>query len=211
MVVTKVLKHRGKTPTYSVFLDGKNAFDVSDMTLVKFGLAAGKTLPPEMVEKIKDADSFHRGQKVALNYVSYRPRSSREVMVKLNEKGFPLGIAQRVVQHFQSVSLINDLEFARMFVRDKLRAKPIGRALLKQLLMVKGLSRQIIDEVLKEYVSDEDQQKAAVQLANKRLRLAGRSFSKLDPLKRKKRLLDFLLRRGFSNDVALKTVRNLLS
>ena len=211
MVVTKVFKLRGKTPKYSIFLDGTYAFEVSDATLMKFGLTMGKTLQEETVEKIKDADLFHQGQKVALNYISYRPRSSREVMVKLNEKGFPLGIAQRVVEHFQSVSLINDMEFARMFVRDRLRARLLGRILLKQQLSVKGISRQIIDDVLTEYISEEDQQKAAVQLANKRLKLAKRSFSRLDPIKRKKRLMDFLLRRGFSNDVAIRTVRSLLT
>ncbi|MBI3004975.1 MAG: RecX family transcriptional regulator [Ignavibacteriales bacterium] len=210
MVVTKVLRQRGKAPRYSIFLDGKHAFDVSDMTLMKFGLTTGKTLQEEMVDKIKDADLFYRGQKVALNYISYRPRSSREVMVRLNEKGFPLGIAQRVVQHFQSVSLINDVEFAGMFVRDKLRAKLLGRALLRQQLSAKGMSRQIIDDVLEEYISDEDQQKAAVALANKRLNTARRSYFKLEPLKRKKRLMDFLLRRGFSTDVASKTVRKVL-
>jgi SOS response regulatory protein OraA/RecX len=77
--------------------------------------------------------------------------------------------------------------------------------------MTKGISRQVIDNVLTEYVSDEDQRKAAAHLAGKRLKLAGKRFSKLDPLKRKKRLTDFLLRRGFSNEVVLKTVRNLLS
>ncbi|HLF20669.1 MAG TPA: RecX family transcriptional regulator, partial [Bacteroidota bacterium] len=140
MVVTKVLRQRGKIPKYSIFLDGKYAFDLSDTTLMKFGITTGKTLQEEMVDKIKDADLFHQGQKTALNYISYRPRSSREVMVRLNEKGFPLGIAQRVVQHFQSVSLINDVEFARMFVRDRLRAKPLGRSLLKQQLSVKGIT-----------------------------------------------------------------------
>ncbi|MBI4429593.1 MAG: RecX family transcriptional regulator [Ignavibacteriales bacterium] len=210
MVVSRVLRQRGKTPKYAIFLDGKYTFDVGDMTLMKFGLTTGKTLQPEMVEKIKDADLFHQGQKVALNYISYRPRSSGEVMVRLNQKGFPLGVAQRVVQHFQSVSLINDLEFARMFVRDRLRAKLLGRALLKQQLLAKGMSRQIIDNVLSEYVSDESQQKAATDLANKRLKLAKRSFARLEPLKRKRRLFEFLLRRGFSSDVANKTVRRIL-
>ncbi|MEK6565113.1 MAG: regulatory protein RecX, partial [Bacteroidota bacterium] len=139
------------------------------------------------------------------------PRSSREVMVRLNQKGFPLGVAQRVVQHFESVSLVNDGEFARMFVRDKLKAKHVGRALLKQLLYAKGISRQMIDEVLGEYVTEEDQQRSASELAAKKLKLAGRSFSKLDRMKQRKRLLDFLLRKGFSSDIAIKTVKAVLA
>jgi regulatory protein len=211
MVITKVLKQRGKIPKYSIYLDGKYGFDVSDATLIKFGLTMGRNVQDELLEKIKDTELFYQGQKIALNYVSYRPRSSREVMVRLNEKGLPLGIAQRVVQHFQSVSLVNDLEFARMFVRDKLRSKPIGRTFLKQQLLAKGIARNVIDEVLAEYVSDEHQREAAVELATKRMKQARKSLARLDTIKQKKRLLEFLLRRGFSHDIALKTVRQIFA
>lgn len=211
MVVTRVLRQRGKIPKYSVYLDGDYGFDVSDSTRIKFGINVGREMNSETVDKAEDAELFYQGQRVAINYVSYRPRSSREVMVKLNQKGFPLGIAQRVVQHFESVSLVNDGEFARMFVRDKLKAKHVGRALLKQLLQAKGISRQVIDEVIGEYVTEEDQQRSASELAAKKLRLAGRSFSKLDRMKQRKRLIDFLLRKGFSSDIAIKTVKVVLA
>ncbi len=211
MVVTRILRQRGKIPKYSVYLDGKYEFDVSDSTRIKFGINAGREMNSEILDKAKEAELFYQGQRVAINYVSYRPRSSREVMVKLNQKGFPLGVAQRVVQHFESVSLVNDGEFARMFVRDKLKAKHVGRALLKQLLYAKGVSRQLIDEVLGEYVTEEDQQRSASELAAKKLKLAARSFSKLDRMKQRKRLIDFLLRRGFSSDIAIKTVKAVLA
>ncbi|MEK7670103.1 MAG: RecX family transcriptional regulator [Bacteroidota bacterium] len=211
MVVTRVLRQRAKIPKYSVYLDGKYEFDVSDSTRFKFGINVGREMNSEILDKAKEAELFYQGQRVAINFVSYRPRSSREVMVRLNQKGFPLGVAQRVVQHFESVSLVNDGEFARMFVRDKLKAKHVGRALLKQLLYAKGISRQLIDEVLGEYVTEENQQRSASELAAKKLKLAARSFSKLDRMKQRKRLIDFLLRKGFSSDIAFKTVKAVLA
>ncbi len=211
MVVTRVLRQRGKIPKYSVYLDGKYEFDVSDSTRFKFGITAGREMNFDTIDNAKDAELFYQGQRVAINFVSYRPRSSREVLVKLNQKGFTPGVAQRVVQHFESVSLVNDGEFARMFVRDKLKAKHLGRALLKQLLQAKGISRQLIDEVLGEYVTEENQQRSASELAAKKLRLASRSFSKLDRMKQRKRLIDFLLRKGFSSDIAFKTVKAVLT
>jgi regulatory protein len=211
MVVTRVLRQRGRIPKYSVYLDGTYGFDVSDSTRFKFGITAGREMSSEILDKAKEAELFYQGQRVAINFVSYRPRSSREVIVKLNRKGFPLGVAQRVVQHFESVSLVNDGEFARMFVRDKMKTKHLGRALLKQLLQAKGISKPLIDEVLGEYVSEEYQQKAAAELAAKKLKLSGRTFLKLDRMKQRKRLIDFLLRRGFSNDIAIKTVKTVLT
>jgi SOS response regulatory protein OraA/RecX len=63
------------------------------------------------------------------------------------------------------------------------------------------------DEVIAELVSPQKQQTAALQAAKRKMQLSKKD---LDAEKRKKRLLDFLLRRGFSYDIALKTIRTTL-
>jgi regulatory protein len=182
---------------------------VTDSVLVTFGLRTGDPVTPEKIATIKSAESAKEAQHTAINYVSYRPRSSREVLEHLKRKGFAKDLAESIVRHFQSVTLINDLEFARMFVRDKIRRKHSGRALLQKLLAGKGISPAMIDTVLREYITDDDQKSAAQELASKRLRLTKRSMSKLDPLKQKQRLTGYLLRHGFSNEIVQKTVQAL--
>ncbi len=192
-------------------MDDVFGFDVSDEVLLKFGLGIGDKLDEQTVEKIATAEAMHRAHTIAVNYLSYRPRSSREVVDHLKKKGFAAELANKIVQHLAKQELVNDVEFARMFVRDKLKRKPIGKALMRRHLLEKGIPLHTIERVLKEYISEEDQQEAAAQLAAKRLQLAAASFAKLNPEKRKKRLLDYLLRRGFSSEIAIKTVRSVLA
>jgi regulatory protein len=211
VLITKIIKSRMERNSYAVFIDEAPAFQVSDEVLMKFGLLIGKRIDERMVEEIASAEAFTRARKIALNFISYRPRSSKEIVNKLSHKGFPSELANHVVRHLREVNLVSDLEFARMLVRDKLRGKPMGKAMIRRKLLEKGISFQIIERVLKEYISEEDEQQAATRLAAKKLKMSRSRFAGLESVKQQKRLIDYLLSRGFSTEVALKTVRVIFS
>jgi SOS response regulatory protein OraA/RecX len=63
------------------------------------------------------------------------------------------------------------------------------------------------DKILTELVSPQSQQASALQAAKRKIQLTQHLAKKIDAEKRKKRILDFLLRRGFSYEIALKTIR----
>jgi regulatory protein len=211
VLITKIVKSRKEGDSYVVFIDEAPAFQVSDAVLTKFGLLTGKRIDERMVEEIASAEAFGRAQKIAVNFISYRPRSSKEIVDKLSHKGFSPELAQQVVHHLREINLVNDLEFARMLVRDKLRGKPMGKAMMRRKLLEKGISFQIIERVLKEYISEEDEQEAAARLAAKKLKISRSRFAGLNSAKQQKRLMDYLLSRGFSTEVALKTVRVMIT
>ncbi len=194
---------------YSVYIDGSISFEVCDTVLLKFGLRANDSVDEKRVSAIKTAEAENQARTIAVNYISYRPRSSSEVLRHLLHKGISKEVAEPIVRHFETVSLINNLEFARMFVRDRLRRKPTGRALLKNLLATKGIAPAMIDQVLREYITEEDQTSAAKELASRRMNLTKRSMAKLDPLKQQQRITGYLLRHGFSNEIVQRTVRSL--
>lgn len=211
MYITKIIRKRTRKPSYSVHVEGTPGFELSDEVLKKFGLEVGNEISETTVEKILTAEAMERAKAIAINYISYRPRSAQEVVTKLTRKGFSSELARKVVLRLQEFRMIDDLEFARMFTRDRKRRRPLGRALLRRSLHAKGIAPHLVEQVLHEVVSDEDQEHAAAQLAAKHLRVAKRSYEKIDHARRRKRLYDYLLRRGFSNDIASKTVRALLS
>jgi regulatory protein len=209
VVITRIVKRKNKRRMFAVHVDGSYAFDVSDTVLVQYGLKTEDNIDQNKIAEIKASEVRKEAQLTAVNYLSYRPRSSREVIDHLGRKGFPRDLAESIVRHFETVSLINNLEFARMFVRDKLRRKPIGKSLIQKLLAAKGISSPMIQQVLSENISDEDQKNAALELASRRLRLTKRSMAKLDPIKQRQRLTGYLLRHGFTNEVVQKTVQTL--
>ena len=210
MLVTRIQKIRRQRNRYEIFLDEKPAFQVSESVVAKTGLFTGKHLDEEAVEKIVTADSRDRAHQIAVNFISYRPRSSKEIIDKLSRKGFAEDLIRAVVDKLRELLLINDIEFARMFLRDKLRGKPMGRALLRRKLHEKGISYQSIEHILNECITEENEQEAAKTLATRKLKMSRTRLSKLDPAVRQKRLADYLLNRGFSVEIAYKTARSII-
>lgn len=210
MLITRIQKIRRERNRYEIFVDDKAAFHISESVLAKSGLCNGKSIDQETIDSIILADSRERAHQIAVNFISYRPRSSKEVTDKLTRKGYAPDLVSDVVEHLRSLMLINDLEFARMLIRDKLRGKPMGRALLRRKLLDKGISFQTTERVLKEYVTDENEQEAAKALATRKLKMSRARFSDLEPAVRQKRLADYLLNRGFSTEVAYKIARSII-
>jgi regulatory protein len=194
-----------------VYIDGGVGFDVSADVLQKFDLHINQRIDDATVERITTAEAQHRAQSIAMNYISYRPRSSKEVVDHLMRKGYKKELAQRITRNLQSMKYIDDTEFARMFVRDRLKRRPSGYSMLRHALIARGISPAVVEKVLKEYVSDEKQLEAAHLLAEKRIKSINGSHSNMDQRKLRNRIFNYLLRRGFSTDVAQKTVRALLA
>ena len=210
MIITKIKKLRGRRQRYSVHLDGVPAFELSDWTIGKLGLHTGDDLDEDTIEKIKSTETVTQAKNNAVNYLSYRQRSSKEMINHLIKKGFTRECAEEVTRHLQSARMMNDLEFARAFVRDRLKRKPTGQALLRMHLIAKGIPSSMADTVLTDLISPQNQQASALQAAMRKIQLTRYSKRIPDNEKRKKRLLDFLLRRGFSYEIALKAIHTTL-
>jgi regulatory protein len=210
LIITKIKKLRGRHQRYSVHLDGVPALELSDWTIGTYGMHTGDDLDEPTVDKIKATEAETQAKSIAINYLSYRQRSSKEIKDHLMKKGFSRACAEQVIHRLQSVQMVNDLEFARVFVRDRLKRKPTGQALLRMQLLAKGIPSSMSDMVLAELISLQSQQDSALLAAKQKIRLAQNSKKEMDGEKRKKRLLDFLLRRGFSYEIALKTIRTTL-
>ena len=191
-------------------LDGVPTLELSDWTIGKLGLRTGDDLDESTVDKIKSTEAETQAKNNAVNYLSYRQRSSKEIIDHLMKKGCTRECAEDVTHQLQSAQMVNDLEFARVFVRDRLKRKPTGQALLRTQLLAKGIASSMTDMVLAELISPQSQQASALQAAKRKLQVTKYSKRNLDEEKRKKHLLDFLLRRGFSYEIAMKTIRTTL-
>ena len=209
MIITRITRNKGRKGTFAVYVDAEYCFDAGEAVLLQYGLRKGDDIDEAKIQNVRTSEIRREAEQSAVNFISYRPRSSREVFDHLVRKGYAKVVASDIVRRFEASGLVNNLEFARMFVRDKLRRKPTGKALLQRLLVTKGIPSEMIEQVVRENVSDEGQKAAAQELASRRLRLAKRSFSKLDPTKRKQRLTGYLLRRGFSTEIVHKTIQAL--
>jgi len=196
--------------------DHAPALEVSDWTIGRFGVCTGDEIDDLKRSQIATAEAEAQAKNIAINFLSYRPRSRKEIERHLLKKGFDDSIAAHAAEKLQTLGMIDDLAFARMFVRDRLQRKKFGSALLRQHLIQKGIARAIVDMVCTELVTPDQQKQAALEAATKHRQRSRddkrkKMFSPIEAQKQKKRLFDFLIRRGFSIDLARQTVETIFS
>jgi regulatory protein len=146
--------------------------------------------------------SFKQALKLSYQLLSYRPRSVFEVKTKLKEKGFDDEIIENTVARLKELRYLNDSEFAKLWVESRMKARPVGSSLLKKDLREKGIEGEAAEKAIEESSVVYNEFDAALKIAERRLG----TFGKIHKLKAKKRINDFLIRRGFKFD----TVREVL-
>ncbi|MDO5535394.1 MAG: regulatory protein RecX [Propionibacteriaceae bacterium] len=116
------------------------------------------------------------------------------------KKAVPEAIIESVLDRFEEVGLVDDAQFAGLWVEGQQRRMRSTRA-LKQELRLKGVDAEVIDEALAQ-TDDEADYRAALALAQKKVRTMG----SLEPHVRYRRLAGALARRGFSPGLCHRVV-----
>jgi len=141
----------------------------------------------------------------AFKLLSYRPRSIEEIRDRLKKKDYSSRVISEVVKDLKRLKFLNDKEFARMWVENRIRTRPMGRYRLYQELIQKGIDRELIEKTLSNY-REEEEIKLARELAQRKLK---RSYRNLNQVTTKRRLYGFLQRRGFSYDTIQEAIKEL--
>lgn len=130
----------------------------------------------------------------ALHYLKFRPRSIFEVEQKLKQKGIIKSEIKKVIAVLKNNKLLDDEEFAKMWVRDRNLLKPTGTYLLKLELKKLGLSDNNIENALADQAEENLARKA----------LEGKYRERQIDYHKK---AAFLMRRGFSQSVIYKILK----
>lgn len=138
-----------------------------------------------------------KAKEYALNLLSYRQRSHKELADRLRVKGYKDAAIKVVLSSLKKLNLIDDEAFARSWAEERTSRKPIGRELLSQELWQKGIATEIIDRVCEDVFAERSEESLALTAAHNKLR----SSQNLDPSTRTRRLYSYLRRRGFHPDV----------
>ena len=149
------------------------------------------------------SEDFKKAREYAYRLFKFRLRSISEFRGRLSKRGFGEDVISGLVDDFKRRGLLDDIKFAKAWVTDRARLKPMGRLRIRMELEAKGIDRECIERVFDETAPEADEYEIAKTLAQRRTRHSGR----LDRLTLQRRLLGFLKRRGFSYDVVNKVVK----
>lgn len=206
-VITSVEPQKKNSKRFNVFLDGKFAFGADEDLVVNFRLTPKKEISQEDLEKILFEAEVGKLMEKMYNWFSFRQRSEKEVRnyFKIKNQGLRIKekeeysefVIENLIEKLKQKGLINDLEFAKAWVESRRRSKQKGINALKAELYQKGISGEIIEEV----ISDKVEVTSEEELAKKALEKKTRAWKNLPEQEFKKKATGFLLRKGFEYSV----------
>ncbi len=151
-------------------------------------------------------EAARRAIDAALNFLSYRQRTGREVRRKLVERGFSPEVIEAALARLAAVRLVDDQAFVAAYVRDRIAHRPMGVRRMIQELYQKGISREVALPVIEETLREEETDERT--LAERVVAKKGRTLKPKtrDEAVLRRRLRDHLIRRGFETRVAKDAV-----
>ncbi len=126
----------------------------------------GKVLTEAEIEEIKQADMVRKGLNKAINFLSHRVRSEKEIRDYLRKQEMEAFAIDEILKKLADMDYINDLEFAELYTKTQIKTTLKGPRTIERELVEKGLTREIITQVIEEY-SDEAQLENATKTSNK--------------------------------------------
>ena len=141
-----------------------------------------------------------------LRLLAASPKSGHELKKKLAGKGYSEEAVDQALAELRSQGILDDEAFAKDLMTRLTLGKSAGRHKIAFELKRHGISKKIREDLL-EGISEEDETRRALEQA--RLKWSG--WSKLEPQKRKKRLYDFLVRKGYDFQIVQDILQELSS
>lgn len=195
--VTSVVIQSRRRDRVSVFVDGDFAFGVSDEVAARHGLHQGAILDRKLLEAVRLDETITVCKRVALRYVSYRMRSEAEVRRRLAKEGAGSTTIDMVLDRLREIGVVDDAAFAHAYARDAVSGRKWGPFRIAQGLRKAGVRKELITEAVKRIQRTVDEEGLIEAIATKRW---NQLSDITDVKKRKKRLYDYLVRRGFDFD-----------
>lgn len=189
-VITRLVQGKKNPNRVNIYLDGAFSFALSIDEVVKNGLKKGLNLTDEKINALIETDINDKAYSKILNYISYRPRTIKEVKDRLRQYEVDESIAQNnIINKLVSSGYLNDAEFAKWFISSRNEHRPRSLKMLSQELRAKGVPSEVILTVLPN-VADESitiRRILSKKLKNNRV---------LENIERQK-IYSFLSRQGF--------------
>jgi regulatory protein len=199
-VITDIKQQKRNEARYSVYVDGRYAFSLSDLDLSNSGLRLRAELTQDQVEWWQAQSLESKAYAAALRQISLRRRSERELSDYLKRKEYEPDTITSVLERLRDLGLMDDAAFASAWIADRQLLRPRSRRTLEQELMQKGIAREIIRDALAEL--DEDAQADVLMNMIERKR---RLSQYQDPQK----LMAYLGRQGFGYEEIKKALARL--
>lgn len=190
MKITAIKQQEKLKDRYSVFVDEKYSFSLSERALLDSRIASGQELGKTQLEAFRQMSSDDKLYGMALRWTAARLRSEWEIRQYLTRKQTAPALADEIVGKLENLGFVDDANFARAWVENRRTLKPTSKRKLQMELKSKHIRDDIIQEAL--WASEGDDRTALQELiVRKRRQLKYQDDQKL---------MQYLARQGFGFD-----------
>ena len=198
--ITAITAQKRDKKRVNIFFDGEFAFGIS--RIVAAWLQVGQNLTDEQISKLISEDQDEAAYQRAIKLITYRDRSIAEIRQSLHQKQIPEEIIENVINRLGENGLLDDKRFANLWIENRNEFRPRSHRMLALELRKKGISEDIISQVLENTTADEE-------LAHKAAQKQIRRYMTLEWQDFRRKLGSFLARRGFSYETVDLTVHQI--
>ena len=192
--IVNIKMRRGRPERFIITFDDEQEVILTPEIVLKYNISPEKSFSDEDFLKILKEDNIRQAKDQGMRYLANRPHSRFELVRKMKEKGYRPDVIDLALTDLEKIDLINDEDFARLFIQNELRLHPVGRLLLSKKLAVRGVHRDIFEPLIKELYPDELENEIAHQLAQKFIR----KNQSIQEGKLKEKLVRFMQGKGFN-------------
>lgn len=182
MIITE-LKFN-KKGTFDIFVDDQYICDIDDETVYKMSIKKGDEVSEEFLSEIKHLSQVQGAKRAGARLLTASMKSRYDFEMKLVQKGYSRDAVRQAADFFEEKGFLNDAAYAKAYVADARSLKKQGAAKIRMSLKSKGISGDIIDELLAD--TDESEEENLKALVEKEFaKMPVRDKKHVDKLKRK--------------------------
>ena len=176
--------------------------------LTGLDLVVGRAIGPLVFERLQELADIEAAHRAALRAVARRAHARFDLRRRLLQRQHPAAAVDRALDRLSAAGLLDDAQFAADYAAQKAR-RGRGPARLVRDLQAQGVERRLAEDAVRTSLAREGVDPAAAvrALAEKRAKQLGG----LPPVVKKRRLVAFLIRRGFDGGEIREVVESLNS
>jgi regulatory protein len=208
MKISRITTQKKNKNRYNIFLDDGQketyGFSVDEAILVEYQLRKNMELDASTIEMLVQKDTIHKSYTQTINFLSYRMRTKKEIRDYLLKKEVDEEHIPVIMEKLEKENLIDDRQFADMFVRSRINTSSKGPMLIKKELIEKGVAADIAGQATESY-SFEKQYEKVLKWINKRM-----NQKKKDSYRKQLQQAQAnLVQKGFTQEVIQEAIANM--
>ena len=188
---------------YKVFLEEQFAFVLYKGELSRYQIQEGAQLSEDTIREIKKEILEKRAKLRAMHLLERMDRTEAELYTKLKRDLYPEDIIETAMQYVKSFGYIGDKGYAKRFVKSRQGTK--SKLEIKMALLQKGISKEIVSEVLETHYDGQDESVAIQRLLEKKRFSVERATEE-----EKRKMYGYLMRKGFAYEDIRRVVKEQL-